>query len=77
MTDWFRIYYGDDDLWLYLETDDEGWALRQVEIRAADSRPVTAASLQEVLLLRDHADLAAMQRYEGQYGVLTKGSLAG
>jgi hypothetical protein len=38
---------------------------------------VTAASLEEVLHLRDHADLAAMFRYERQYGVLAEGPLEG
>jgi len=74
---WFRTYYEDEDLWLYFEADDEGWAARQVEVRGPDARPVTAASLEEVLHLRDHADLAAMGRYERQYGVLAEGSLDG
>ena len=77
MTTWFRTYYEDEDLWLYFEADDEGWAERQVEVRAQDSRPVTAASLAEVLHLRDHADLAAMSRYEQQYGVLAEGPMDG
>ncbi|WP_432197655.1 hypothetical protein [Streptomyces sp. bgisy027] len=77
MTTWFRTYYEDEDLWLYFEADDEGWAARQIEVRGKDLRPVTAASLEEVLHLRDHADLAAMGRYERQYGVLAEGSLEG
>jgi len=77
MTTCFRIYYDDEDLWLYFEADDEGWVARQVEVRARDSRPTTAASLEEVLYLRDHADLAAMGRYERQYGVLAEGPLDG
>ncbi|MFC8450117.1 hypothetical protein [Kitasatospora sp. NPDC057223] len=77
MTSWFRTYYDDEDLWLYFEADDEGWAARQVEVRATDSRPVVAASLAEVLHLRDHADLAAMSRYERQYGVLAEGPMDG
>ena len=77
MTTWFRTYYKDEDLWLYFEADDEGWAARQVEVRAQDSRPVTAASLAEVLHLRDHADIAAMSRYEQQYGVLAEGPMNG
>ncbi|MFV5995856.1 hypothetical protein ACNPQM_26390 [Streptomyces sp. NPDC056231] len=77
MTTWFRSYYEDEDLWLYFEADDEGWAARQVEVRGADSRPVTAASLDEVLYLRDHAAVAAMGRYEERYGVLAEGNLDG
>ncbi len=77
MTTWFRTYYEDEDLWLYFEADDEGQAARHVEVRGKDSRPVTAASLEEVLHLRDHADLAAMGRYERQYGVLAEAVLSG
>ncbi|MET7639086.1 hypothetical protein [Streptomyces sp. NPDC005438] len=77
MRTWFRAYYQDEGLWLYFETDDEGWAARQVEVRERDSRPVTAASLAEVVDLRDHADLAAMGRYERRYGVLAEGPTDG
>lgn len=77
MTTWFRTYYEDEDLWLYFEADSEGWATRQVEVRRQDSRPVTAASLEEVLHLRDHADLAAMFSYERQFGVLAEGPMDG
>ncbi|WP_405656948.1 hypothetical protein [Streptomyces sp. RK9] len=77
MTTWFRTYCEDDDLWLYFEADDAGWAARQVEVRGQDSRPVTAASLEEMLHLRDHADLAAMRRYEQQYGLLAEGPMDG
>ncbi|MFF4214622.1 hypothetical protein ACFYZE_35940 [Streptomyces sp. NPDC001796] len=77
MTIRFRTYYEDEDLWLFFEADDEGWAARQVEVRGRNSRAVTAASLEEVLHLRDHADLAAMGRYERQYGVLAEGPVDG
>ncbi|MFF3340407.1 hypothetical protein [Streptomyces flavidovirens] len=77
MTTWVRTYYEDEDLWLYFEADDEGWAARHIEVQGKDSRPVTAASLEEVLRLRDHADLAAMGRYERQYGVLAEVVLDG
>ncbi|MEL7992254.1 hypothetical protein ACWGR3_23735 [Streptomyces albidoflavus] len=77
MTTWFRTYYEDEDLWLYLEADEEGWVVRHMEIGGKDGRPRTAASLQEVLHLRDHADLAAMTRYEQQYGILADAPLDG
>lgn len=77
MATWFSTYNEDEDLWLYFEADDEGWATRQVEIRGQHSRPVTAASLEEVLHLRDHAELAAMGRYEQRYGVLAEGPVDG
>ncbi|MER5563851.1 hypothetical protein ABT071_35270 [Streptomyces sp. NPDC002506] len=77
MTTWFRTYYEEEDLWLYFEADGEGWATRQVEVRRQDSRSVTAASLDGVLHLRDHADLAAMFSYERQFGVLAEGPMGG
>ncbi|MDX3695486.1 hypothetical protein PV726_35155 [Streptomyces europaeiscabiei] len=77
MTIWFRTYYEDEDLWLYFEADEEGWAARHVEGRGKDSRPVTAAALAEVLHLRDHAAHAAMGRCERQYGVLAEGPMDG
>ncbi|MFF3639067.1 hypothetical protein [Streptomyces sp. NPDC002250] len=76
-TTWFRTYYEDGDRWLHFEADDEGWAARQVEVRGEDSRPVTAVSLEEVLSLRDRDDLAAMSRYERQFGVLAEGPVDG
>ncbi|MGW6691646.1 hypothetical protein [Streptomyces sp. NPDC054961] len=39
ITIWFRTYYEDEDLWLYFDADDEGWAARRVEVQAQDSRP--------------------------------------
>ncbi len=60
-----------------LRADDEGWAVREVEVWGYDSRVVRAASLAEVMHLRDHADLASMGRYERQYGVLCEGSMDG
>jgi hypothetical protein len=38
---------------------------------------VTAASLAEVIEIRDCGDLAAMAAYERQYGVLAEGALRG
>jgi hypothetical protein len=66
----FRAYDEDRDLWLYFELDEEKWPARQVEISGEDGRPVTAASLVEVVRLRDHAGLAATRAYERRYGVL-------
>ncbi|MFJ6651136.1 hypothetical protein ACIQPS_36650 [Streptomyces sp. NPDC091290] len=77
MTFWFRTYNGDEDLWLYVESDDEGWATRQVELQGKNLRAVTAASLKEVLHVRDHADVAAIGRYERQFGILAEGPMDG
>lgn len=77
MSDWFRVYDEDEGLWRYFEVDGEGWTVRQVEVRESDAVPMTAASLEEVLSLRDHGDLGAMSRYERRYGVLAEGGLDG
>ncbi|MFE7445745.1 hypothetical protein ACFU7X_35455 [Streptomyces chartreusis] len=77
MTIWFRTYYEVEDLWLYFEAGDKGWVARQIEVQGKDSRAVTAACLEEVLHLRDGADIAAVGRYERQYDVLAKGPVDG
>lgn len=59
-----------------LEADDEGWAIRQIAVRAADAMPVTAVSL-GVLRLRDHGDLGARSGYERRHGVLAEGTRDG
>ncbi|MFC5724376.1 hypothetical protein ACFP1Z_29905 [Streptomyces gamaensis] len=77
MTLWIRAYDSESDVWSYFELDDEEWALRQVDLHGPQRSPVTAASLVEVIDLRDHGDLQAMAAYERQYGVLAEGSLTG
>ncbi|MGP3638486.1 hypothetical protein ACTU45_35210 [Streptomyces sp. 24-1644] len=77
MTPWIRAFNDGSGTWSFFELDDEGWALRQVDLQGPQRRPVTAACLAEVLKARDHADLAAMAAYERKYGVLAEGSLHG
>ncbi|WP_340563497.1 hypothetical protein [Streptomyces sp. GSL17-111] len=77
MTSWIRAYDDESDTWSYIEPDDNGWALRQVDLQGPQRRPVAAASLTEVIETRDHADLAAMTAYERKYGVLAEGNLHG
>jgi hypothetical protein len=72
-----RYHWSEDDTWLHAELDDDGWALRQVDLRGPRLEPVTAASLAEVLHIRDHQDLAAMRAYEAKYGVLSEGAWDG
>jgi len=74
---WFRTYFEDDDVWQYFEEGGDGWATRQVDLRGADGGPLTAASIEEVVRIRDGADLAAMRRYEQQFGVLAETVLDG
>ncbi|MGW0547898.1 hypothetical protein [Streptomyces altiplanensis] len=77
MPPWIRAYDDQSDTWSFLELDDEGWALRQVDLQGPQRWPVTATCLAEVVKTRDHVDLAAMAAYERKYGVLAEGSLDG
>jgi hypothetical protein len=74
---WIRAYDGESDVWSYFELDGEEWALRQVDLQGPQRQPVTAASLAEVIEIRDYGDLAVMAAYERQYGVLAEGALRG
>ncbi|MFE6844625.1 hypothetical protein [Streptomyces sp. NPDC057686] len=77
MTMWIRTYDEALDLWQYFEGDEEGWVLRQVNVRGDDGTPVTAASLEEVLRYQERADIATMSRYEQRYGLVAEGRLRG
>ena len=74
---WIRAYDGESDVWSYFELDGGEWALRQVDLQGPQRQPVTAASLAEVIEIRDCGDLAVMAAYERQYGVLADGALRG
>ncbi|MFS8100182.1 hypothetical protein LFM09_23915 [Lentzea alba] len=73
MIGWFRYYFADDAVWLHYEVDDEGWVNRQVDLAGADLRPVTAASLTEVMRARDNGGADAVIAYESRFGVLAEG----
>jgi hypothetical protein len=77
MTRWIRYYWADYDTWSYIEFSDDGWALRHVELQGPQQRPVTAATLNEVLHVRDHGNIADMRAYERKYGVLADGDVRG
>ncbi|MFG2296113.1 hypothetical protein [Streptomyces sp. NPDC048603] len=72
---WIRVYDEDRDLWQYFEGDEEGWVMRQVELRGGDGTPVTAASLEEVLRFQERSDIDTMDRYQQRYGVIAEGRL--
>ncbi|UUU44074.1 hypothetical protein [Streptomyces sp. NBC_00162] len=77
MVMWIRTYDEALDLWQYFEGDEEGWVLRQVDVRGDDGTPVTAASLEEVLRYQERADTATLGRYEQRYGLVAEGRLMG
>lgn len=72
-----RLYCAEEDTWFHYELDDQERAVRQVDLRGPDRRPVTAAALDEVLRLHEHHGLADLQHYERRFGILAKGSLKG
>lgn len=76
MVTWIRYYLDDEDVESFHELDDEGWTRRQADLRGPNRTPVTAATRDEVLYLRDHEDLASMRSYERRYGVLAEAPLA-
>lgn len=53
----------------FFESDEDGWVLRQVELRGPERTPVVAAALAE-WPDADGDGLAAVQAYEAKYGAL-------
>lgn len=73
MIGWFRQYFADEDIWFHYEVDHEGWVCRQADLRGADLRPVTAASLAEVTRARELGGADAVIAYETIFGILSEG----
>jgi hypothetical protein len=44
---WLRSYWDEEDVRYFFEADEDGWVLRQVELRGKDRTPAVAASLEE------------------------------
>jgi hypothetical protein len=64
---WLKAHWDEEDVWYYFEVDEEGWALRQVELRGPARTPTTASSLAECPDARiDGID--AVRTYEAKYG---------
>ena len=68
---WLKAYWHDDDISYFVEADEDGWVLRQVELRGSDETPRVATALAEWPdAMRD--GLAAVQAYEAKYGALAE-----
>ncbi len=68
---WLRHYWDEEDVMQFFEIDDEGWVVRQVELRGGPQTPTVAASRTE-LPDANRDGLAVVQAYEAKYGVLAE-----
>lgn len=66
---WLKYYWDEEDVLFFFEADEDGWVLRQVELRGPDRTPAVAASLAEWPDV-DRDGLTAVQAYEAKYGGL-------
>lgn len=44
---WLKSYWDEEDVLYFFEADEDGWVLRQVELRGPDRTPAVAAYLAE------------------------------
>lgn len=65
---WLRSYWDEEDVTYFFEADEDGWVLRQVELRGPDMMPAVAAAFAECPRA-DRDGLAAVQAYEAKYGM--------
>ena len=68
-TRWFKSRWNEVDVWFFFETDEDGWVLRQIELRGPDQVPTVGASLAEWPDAGGDG-LDAVQAYESKYGAL-------
>src|SRR5574338_47354 len=70
VTRWVRFYWDEEDVTFFIETDEDGWPLRQVELKGPDKVPTVASALAEYPN-HDRDGLAAVRAYETKYGILS------
>lgn len=68
---WMRSYWPEADTTYFFEMDEDGWVLRQVELRGPDKTPVAASALAEHPTF-ERDGLEAVQAYEAKYGGLAE-----
>lgn len=69
MPRWVRSHWDEGDVTFLWEVADDGWITRSVELAGSERRPQAAAALDEVVAARDASGIAAVQAYEGRYGI--------
>ena len=71
---WLKAYWDEEDVWYYFEVDEDGWALRQVELCGPTRTPKTAASLAE-WPDAEVDGIEAVRAYESKYGGTAEASI--
>ncbi len=66
---WLKSYWDEEDVMVFFEADEDGWVLRQVELRGTDRTPAVAASLAE-WPDANRDGIAAVHAHEARYGAL-------
>jgi hypothetical protein len=64
---WIRSHWSEGDIIFVLEIDEDGWVVRQVELKGADRVPIAAAALAEWPDAHTEG-IEAIRRYEAKYG---------
>ncbi|GAB2946373.1 hypothetical protein GCM10027280_38970 [Micromonospora polyrhachis] len=73
MARFVRRHWNEEDIWFYLELDDDGWVTRHLELQGSGRVPIVAASLQEWMR---ELDAGRIQQYQTTYGVVAEVPLA-
>lgn len=66
---WLASYWEDEDVSFFFEIDEDGWVLRQVELRGPERTPTVAAALVE-WPDADRDGIDAVRTYQATYGAL-------
>jgi len=66
---WLKAHWDEEDVLFFFEADEDGWVLRQVELRGPDRVPTVAAALAE-WPDANREGIDAVRAYEAKYGGL-------
>ena len=66
---WLKSYWGEEDVLFFFEFDEDGWVLRQVELRGPTRTPIAAAAMSEWPDPQTDG-LDAIRAYTARYGGL-------
>lgn len=66
VTTWMRCYWGEEDIWYYVEVDAKSWVTRQIELQGPELTPIAAASLDE---WQEAQAAGRLAEYENRFGL--------